>query len=274
MPELGMSPSGRAGDAKRERRQQDELALARLHRTGDRAERDALVERYLALAYSVAARYRHTREPLDDLRQVAVIGLLKAIDRYDPSRGCAFSSFAVPTILGEVRRYLRDHGNGIRLPRHLQELGPRLTAAADELGPTLGRTPTVAELAAHLDVSEEDVLDVYGGLAASRLEPLDAPFPSSERGTSLADVVGAEDEGFARAENAAVAATYLARLTPSDGQVVRLYFEADLTQSQIGAITGVSQMQISRVIRRSLARLRAMTGAEAEHHPSHGVTAR
>jgi RNA polymerase sigma-B factor len=258
------SPAGRAGHAKRLRRAEGELALARLRRTGDRAERDALVERYLPLAYSVAARYGHTREPLDDLRQVAVLGLLKAIDRFDPSRGFAFTSFAVPTILGEVRRYLRDHVSAIRLPRDLQELGPRIAATADELGPTLGRAPTVAELAAHLDVTEEEILDAHRGMAASRPASLDAPIASSERGMSLGDAVGVEDEGLASAENAAVAASYLARLTPRDRRVVRLYFEADLTQSEIGAIAGVSQMQVSRVIRRSLKRLRAIARAEAE----------
>jgi RNA polymerase sigma-B factor len=240
------------------------LALARFRRTGDPAERDALVERYLPLAYSVAARYVHTREPLDDLRQVAVIGLLKAIDRFDPSLGFAFTSFAVPTILGEVRRYLRDHVSGIRLPRDLQEMGPRLAAAADELGPTLGRAPTVAELAARLDVTDEDVLDAYRALAASRPASLDAPIPSSERGALLGDVVGVEDEGLAGAENAAVAARYLAHLCPRDRRIVRLYFEADLTQKEIGAIAGVSQMQVSRVIRRSLEQLRAIARADGE----------
>jgi RNA polymerase sigma-B factor len=262
---LGVSsPAARGGHAKRLRPGAGELALARLRRTGDPAERDALVERYLPLAYSVAARYGHTREPLDDLRQVAVLGLLKAIDRFDPSRGFAFTSFAVPTILGEVRRYLRDHVSAIRLPRDLQELGPRIAAAADELGPTLGRAPTVGELAAHLDVTEEEILDAYRGMAASRPASLDAPIASSERGTSLGDLVGVEDEGLAGAENAAVAARYLAHLSPRDRRVLRLYFDADLTQSEIGAITGVSQMQVSRVIRRSLERLRAIARAEAE----------
>ena len=122
----------------------------------------------------------------------------------------------------------------------------------------------MAELAAHLDVTEEEVLDAYRGMAASRPASLDAPITSSERGTSLGDTVGVEDDGLAGAENAAVAARYLARLTPRDRRVLRLYFEADLTQSEIGAIAGVSQMQVSRVIRRSLERLRAIVRAEAE----------
>src|SRR3954454_11726407 len=152
----------RLGDENEDRRihrRTGELQLARFSRTRRETERDALFERYLPPPRALAAPYRHTSEPFDDLLQVASIGLLKALERYDPQRGYAFSSFAVPTILGELRRHLRDHTWSVHGPRDLRERGERLPPVADELSGELGRPPTIAELAERLGVDEEQVLD-------------------------------------------------------------------------------------------------------------------
>jgi RNA polymerase sigma-B factor len=238
-------------------RRAGELRLARYARTRDASERDELVRRYMPLARSAAARYQHTSESFDDLLQVAAIGLLKAIDRYDPDRGYAFSSFAVPTILGELRRHLRDHTWTIRVPRDLQELGQRLRPATDDLAASLGRAPTVGELAAHLDVGEEEVLDARQALAAHSPTSLDAPTSDHEDGASLGELLGADDTALAGAENAVVLQGYLAKLPARNREILRLRFEEDLRQHEIGARLGLSQMHISRLIRQSLEQLRS-----------------
>jgi RNA polymerase sigma-B factor len=243
-------------------RRAGELRLARFHRSRDAAERDALIERYLPLARSLAARYRHTSEPFDDLLQVASIGLLKAIERYDPGRGTAFSSFAVPTILGELRRHLRDHTWSIHVPRDLQELGQRLAPATEELSLELGRPPTVAELAARLDTTEEAVLDAREAVAAHSPASLDEPVKGDDASGTLADLLGGGDDAIGRAENALLIDHYLARLPARSRQVLRLRFQLDLKQREIGAILGVSQMHVSRLIRQSLEQLQAVVAEE------------
>jgi RNA polymerase sigma-B factor len=240
-----------------------ELRLARFHRSRDAAERDALVERYLPLARSLAARYRHTSEPFDDLLQVASIGLLKAIERYDPDRGTAFSSFAVPTILGELRRHLRDHTWSVHVPRDLQELGQRLAPATEELALEQGRPPTVAEVAARLGVSEEEVLDAREAVAAHSPASLDEPVRGDETSATLADLLGVEDGEIGAAEDALLLDHYLAHLPARSREVLRLRFKEDLKQREIGAILGVSQMHISRLIRQSLEQLQAVVADEA-----------
>src|SRR3954454_13196640 len=173
-------------------RRAGELQLAHFHRTRDAGERDELFARFLPLARSLAARYRHTSEPFDDLLQVASIGLLKALDRYDPERGYAFSSFAVPTILGELRRHLRDHTWSVHVPRDLQELGQRLTPAADELSSELGRPPTIAEIAARLGVGEEEVLAAREAVAAHSPASLDERVSGEEQSATLGNLLGGE----------------------------------------------------------------------------------
>jgi RNA polymerase sigma-B factor len=206
-------------------------------------ERERAVRRYLPLARALAARYRHSDEPLEDLVQVACIGLLKAIDRFDPERGTAFASFAVPTILGELRRHFRDHTWAVRVPRDRQELYLRIERVRVELGSTLGRPPTVAELAKHLGAGEERVLQALELGRVCRAEPLETAAP----------VV---DDGFERAEDRAMLDELLRVLTPHEAQVVRLRFHEDLTQDAIAARLGINQMKVSRTLHRSLARLR------------------
>jgi RNA polymerase sigma-B factor len=245
-------------------RRAGELRLARFHRSRDAAERDELIERYLPLARSLAARYRHTSEPFDDLLQVAAIGLLKAIERYDPARGTAFSSFAVPTILGELRRHLRDHTWSIHVPRDLQELGQRLAPATEALSLELARPPTVAEIAERVGATEEQVLDAREAVAAHSPASLDEPVKGDEASATLADLLGAEDGAIDATEDALLLDQYLAHLPARSREVLRLRFQEDLKQREIGAILGVSQMHISRLIRQSLEQLQAIVAGEAQ----------
>jgi len=239
-----------------------ELRLARYQRTREPSEREVLLERFLPLARSLAARYRHTSESFDDLVQVASLGLLKAIDRYDSGRGHAFSSFAVPTILGELRRHMRDHTWSIHVPRELQELGQRIGPATDELSTTLGRPPTVSELADHIGVTEEQVLDARQATAAYSPASLDHPVGEDDE-PALVDRLGSEDRALSAVEDSVLLDHYLAHLPARSREVLRLRFENDLKQREIGAILGISQMHVSRLIRQSLQHIQAVVAAEA-----------
>jgi RNA polymerase sigma-B factor len=249
-------------DDRKIQRRAGELRLARFSRSRDDGERDALFARYLPLARSLAARYKHTSEPFDDLLQVASIGLLKALERYDPDRGYAFSSFAVPTILGELRRHLRDHTWSVHVPRDLQELGQRLTPATEALGSKLGRPPTVAELAEHLGVTEELVLDAREAVAAHSPASLDERVTGEEQSATLGELLGDEDAALGTAEDSILLDHYLGNLPPRSREVLRLRFQEDLKQREIGAILGVSQMHVSRLIRQSLEHLQSVVEAE------------
>ena len=233
----------------------DRELFARLRASGCRASRDEAVRRYLPLARSLARRYQYTGEPLDDLEQVACIGLLRAIDRFDPARGTAFSSFAVPTILGELKRYFRDRTWALRVPRQLQELSGRIERARDELTVSIGRQPTVAELAEHLDVGEELVVRALELALVQFTVPVDGPRPTGEE-DEREDWPGRVDEGYALAEDRAVLGPLLRTLPAGDAQIVALRFCGDLTQDAIAQRVGVSQMQVSRVLYRSLRSLR------------------
>jgi RNA polymerase sigma-B factor len=234
----------------------DQRLLERYHRERDAAAREALVERFLPLARQLARRYHRGAEPLDDLVQVASLGLLKAIDRFDPGREVAFSSYAVPTILGELKRHFRDKGWSVRVPRDLQELAVRVERTGDELTRRLGRAPTLAEIAGEVGVTTEQVLEAREAVGAYRAVSLDRPREDDEDGERLTRAVGAEDPGFQRAEEAATVERLMAVLSEREREVLRLRLEEDLTQSQIGARIGVSQMHVSRLIRQALARLR------------------
>jgi RNA polymerase sigma-B factor len=218
-------------------------------------EREAAVRRYLPLARSCARRYRYTGEPVEDLEQVACIGLLKAIDRFDPDRGAAFSSFAVPTILGELRRYFRDRTWAVRVPRQLQELSLRVERARDELTVMIGRQPTAAELARHLDVGEELLLQALELALVQSTVPIDAPVQADDEEEHERSL-GRLDEGYDRAEDRAVLGPLLDTLPDGDARILALRFCGDLTQDAIARRVGVSQMHVSRVLRRSLAQLR------------------
>ena len=230
---------------------------------GDRAARDALIERFLPLARSIARRYETSGEPLEDLVQVASLGLVKAIDRYDPSRGCAFSSYAVPTISGELKRYFRDRTWAIRPPRSLQELTLRVEASARELTARCDRAPTVAELATALGCSDEKILQALQARRGRDALSLSAsPGAGDDQAVALQDQLGSNEPGYARAE-ARVELEGLLRLVPPRTRLVlRLRFERDLTQAEIGALLGVSQMQVSRIVRAAIEQLNAIATHE------------
>jgi RNA polymerase sigma-B factor len=263
----------RSGDENEDRtiqRRAGELQLARFSRTRRETERDALFERYLPLARSLAARYRHTSEPFDDLLQVASLGLLKAIDRFDLDRGIAFSSYAVPTILGELKRHFRDRTWSVRVPRDLQELVLKVDGTVSDLGRELHRAPTVTEISQRLSVAEEDILEAMQAGGAYRATSLETP-RGDEEGDTLADSLGTDEDGFAQAEHRATLDRLLSAVGPREREVLRLRFQEDLTQAEIGERIGVSQMQVSRLIRQAVARLRVMAEAGDRPRPRGGT---
>jgi RNA polymerase sigma-B factor len=245
-----------AGFARPARAEEDRRLLVRYHRHGDPAAREALVARFLPLARQLARRYAHGGEPLDDLVQVASLGLLKAIDRFDPARETAFSSFAVPTILGELKRHFRDKGWSVRVPRDLQELAVKVDKVGEELAREIGRAPTVEELSRRLNVTEEQVLEAREAAGAYRAVSLDRPRGEEEDDDPIAQSFGVEDPGFAVAEDNATVERLMRVLSEREREVLRLRFQLDLTQSEIGERVGVSQMHVSRIIRQAIGRLR------------------
>jgi RNA polymerase sigma-B factor len=222
---------------------------------GDQQAREQLVQRFLPLARQLARRYQRGGEALDDLVQVASLGLLKAIDRFDPTRTTAFSSFAVPTILGELKRHFRDKGWSVRVPRDLQELAVRLEPTNEALSREIGRVPTTAELAERLGVTVEQVLEAREAAGAYRAVSLDRPRDDDEDGDGIGAGFGIEDTGFAEAEDAATVQRLMQVLTEREREVLRMRFAEDLTQAEIGARIGVSQMHVSRIIRHAITQL-------------------
>ena len=229
--------------------------FAELRATESAKQRELVFQRYLPLARSLAARYRHAGEPLEDLEQVAAIGLLNAIDRFHPDRGAAFSSFAVPTILGELRRHFRDKTWAVRVPRQIQEIAVRIERARNDLAMALGRQPMIGELADRLQTDEETVLQALELAVARHAIPLAGPCGPDE-GDAEEEIPGVLDEGYAQADDRAVLAPLLATLSARDATIVLLRFREDLTQDAIARRVGISQMHVSRVLYRSLARLR------------------
>jgi RNA polymerase sigma-B factor len=241
-----------------DRAREDKLLFKRYLETRDSAARDALVERFLPLARQLARRYQRAEEPLDDLIQVASLGLVKAIDRFDAEREVAFSSYAVPTILGEIKRHFRDRTWSVRVPRDLQELSLKVDRAVVAMAKDLQRQPTVPEVAEKLEITEEQVLEAMEASGAYRATSLSAPRGGEDQaGDTLADTVGTEEHGYNLAESRATLDRLMQTITPREREVLRLRFEEDLTQAEIGERIGVSQMQVSRLIRQSVARLRA-----------------
>jgi RNA polymerase sigma-B factor len=240
------------------RAEQDRALFARYLDQRDPVDREMLVERFLPLARQLARRYQRPEEPFDDIFQVACLGLVKAIDRFDLEREVAFSSYAVPTILGEIKRYFRDRTWSVRVPRDLQELALRVDRAVDQLSVDLHRQPTVPEIAAKVGFDEEDVLEALEASGAYRATSLESPRGAEdESGDTLGDTLGTEELGFTLAEDRATIAHLLRSITPREREVLRLRFQEDLTQAEIGERIGVSQMQVSRIIRQSLGRLRS-----------------
>jgi RNA polymerase sigma-B factor len=244
------------------RAQEDRRLLRRYHELGDMAARDELVGRFLPLARQLARRYQRGSEPLDDLIQVASIGLVKAVDRFDPSRGTAFSSYAVPTILGELKRYFRDAGWAVHVPRGMQERVMTVNQAVGRLARELGRSPTPAEVADDLGEDVEVILEALEASIAYDSVSLDMPRTSEDNdGDTYADTVGEVDERYELVEYTTAIAPTVRALPARDRLVLKLRFEHDLTQLEIAERIGVSQMHVSRLIRRALKRLQTVAEA-------------
>ncbi len=235
----------------------------RYRETGDAAAREELVKRFLPLARQLARRYQRTNEPLDDLLQVASVGLVKAIDRFDPERGTAFSTFAVPTILGELKRYFRDAGWAVHVPRGMQERAMRLEQAVDALHRQLGRSPSTREVAAELGQSEEEVLEALEAQSAYDAVSLEQQRSSddSDGGDTYADMLATEETSYELVEYEATIEPALKALPERDRMILHLRFSQDMTQSEIAERIGVSQMHVSRLIRQALGRLREVAKA-------------
>ena len=232
----------------------------RWHRYGDRRARDELIERFLPLARKLARRYISSSEPYDDLVQVASLGLVKAVERFDPSKGFAFTSFAVPTIVGELKRYFRDSGWALHVDRSAQERARKITDAQQRISARTGRAPTVSELAQYLEFSEEDVLDGLQTADAYDAISLDAPLASDDDGASTRiDTIGDDDDRLEMVDDQATIFAAARHLPRRERQILFLRFGEDLTQTEIAERVGVSQMQVSRLLRKSLQRLGELT---------------
>jgi RNA polymerase sigma-B factor len=244
---------------------EDRALFARYLDERDPVDRDVLVERFLPLARQLARRYQRPDEPFDDLFQVACLGLVNAIDRFDLEREVAFSSYAVPTILGEIKRYFRDRTWSVRVPRDLQELALKVDRAVSELALGLHREPTVDEIVARVGAAEEDVVEALEACGAYKATSLQTPWGTDDdSGDTLGDAIGIDERGFAAAEDRATIDRLMRVITPRERRVLFLRFAGDLTQAEIGEHVGVSQMQVSRIIRQSVSRLRAYAAVQDE----------
>jgi RNA polymerase sigma-B factor len=225
--------------------------------------RERLVCRYLPLARYAASQYAQRSEPFDDLVQIAAVGLLKALERFDPARGTAFASFALPTMSGELRRHFRDHAWLVRPPRGLQELVLRTEGALERLTARLGRSPTTTELSEELGLDEEEVLEALEAAGARTGVSLSTPARGrGEEDGTLQDRIGRDDDALVTAEQRAMLASLWDTLTVREREIVLLRFAEDLTQSAIGRRMGLSQMHVSRVIRQALDKLRRAAEAQ------------
>jgi RNA polymerase sigma-B factor len=237
----------------------------RWQQNGDEAAREQLVAQFLPLARSLARRYGRSSEPFEDLLQVASLGLLKAIDRYQADRGFPFQSFAVPTILGEMRRYFRDSGWAIHVPRGAQERALKVRDAQERLSNETGRAPNVNQLAVYLELDVEEVIDALQAIRAYETISLDAPRGGGDEDVvPYGDTLGKDDERYELVELDATVSAALAHLPSRDRVVLQLRFVEDLTQTEIAERVGISQMQVSRLLRRSLEQLRALTDAPGQ----------
>jgi RNA polymerase sigma-B factor len=224
--------------------------------------RDRAIEAWLPLARHLAHRYSGRGEPIDDLIQTATVGLIKAVDKFDPDRGVDFAGYAIPTIIGEIKRHFRDRTWSVRVPRRLQELRLAITEANATLTHTLGRSPTVTDIAAHLQVTEEDVLEGLEGARAYNATSLSTPI-SADGSTELGDTLGGDDHEYELAETRVALGPALATLDEREQKILTLRFYGNLTQSQIAEVIGISQMHVSRLLTKALTKLRGQLSEDA-----------
>jgi RNA polymerase sigma-B factor len=254
-----------AAETPAQRKLTDEKLLLRYHEEGDLDAREELVLRFMPLARQLASRYRHAGEALDDLVQVACLGLLKAVDRYEPQRGGGFTRYAVPTMLGELKRHFRDKGWSVHVPRATQELVLKVTEALGVLPGKLGRSPRPRDLAEAVNAPVEEVLEAMEAATAYEATSLDAPRASGDDDGEWThgDALGNEDYGYELVEIGETLRGTLEALPVRERVILKLRFEQDMTQAEIAERIGVSQMHVSRLLRRSLDRLAAAGTAAA-----------
>ncbi len=262
-----MSSGGRttgwnAASRAREHQLLDVLAATDPSSPDHSAARDELVTMHLPLVEHLARRFRDRGEPHDDLVQVGTIGLIKAVDRFDPDRGVEFSTYATPTIVGEIKRHFRDRGWTIRVPRRVQELRAHISRAAAELSQSTGRSPTVRELAEHLGVDEDDIVEGLESSHAYSTMSLDSPVSGEDGAVSLGTTIGSDDDALEGVEFRESLKPLLDALPERERSIIVMRFFHNLTQAQIAEQVGVSQMHVSRLLTRSLAQLRAGLGDE------------
>jgi RNA polymerase sigma-B factor len=254
----GLSENAR----QRSERRREELLFVRYQRYGDLAAREELIRRFLPLARRLARRYERASEPLEDLVQVASVGLMKAIDRFETDHGAGFSSYAVPTILGELKRHFRDAGWALHVPRGMQERVLKVNETVEHLSSELGRSPSPQQVADELHLSVEEVLEAMEAAAAYDTVSLDAPLRSSDDDWStFADSVGETDGRFDLIEHSATLGRTLRAMPERERSILYLRFAEGLTQVEIAERIGISQMHVSRLIRRALERLRVVAAA-------------
>jgi RNA polymerase sigma-B factor len=238
-------------------RANDRRLLVRYRENRDQRTREELVNRFMPLAHSVARRYQRSGEPLEDLVQVACVALVKAIDRFDPDRGTSFSTFAVPTIMGEIKRYFRDFGWAAHVPRGMQEEALEVDRAIAHLQHQLGRSPSVTEIAEHTGREQEEVLDAMEARAAHQSISLDEGGPGDDDGDGArVNRISTSEDGYALVEYSASIAPAWKELSEREQRLLHMRFSEELTQAQIAEKIGVSQMQVSRLLRSTLDRLR------------------
>jgi RNA polymerase sigma-B factor len=253
-----------AAESPAQRKLMDERLLLRYHEEGDLGAREELVLRFMPLARQLASRYRHAGEALEDLVQVACVGLLKAVDRYEPERGGGFTRYAVPTILGELKRHFRDKGWAVHVPRATQELVLKVSEALGTLPARLGRSPRPRDLSKAVGAPVEEVLEAMEAATAYEATSLEAPRTGEDDGDwTHGDALGAEDHGYELVEIEETLRGTLEALPVRERMILRLRFEQDMTQAEIADRVGVSQMHVSRLLRRSLDRLAAAGAAAA-----------
>ncbi len=263
---MPVSPSSHT-ESERRRTLEEKLLLRRFHATGDSEIRAQLIERFMPLARSLALRYRSGSEPAEDLIQVANLGLIKAIDRYEPDRGTSFVAYASPTILGELRHHFRDRSWSVRLPRSLQERSMKVAEAETRARRELQRPPTIGEIAARSGFDQGEVIEAMQADQARRTTSLDRPRLQDEADSlPMVETIGTTEPGFERAESEL--ASERADLRPKERQALHYRFHEGLTQREIGERIGVSQMQVSRLLRSALRKLLVAVSGEQAGQPA------
>jgi RNA polymerase sigma-B factor len=250
-----VSPAHHRSSSPAQARREDRELLRRYHDEGDTTAREELIERHLPLVRSLARRYSGRGESLEDIEQVGAIGLIKAIDRFELSRDVSLATYATPNVVGEIKRHFRDKGWAIRVPRALQELNASMSGAIERLTGKLSRSPSIAEIAAELKTTPEEVLEAMEVGSAYSTVSLSTG-PSGEEELDPLETIGEEDQGFERSEDRVSLEPALDRLPEREREILRMRFEDGLPQTQIAQAVGLSQMHVSRLIRKSLAEMR------------------